>query len=391
MPFGKNIKPFSLLFATVFLYAGVAHAFIFDFIFGSNAKNEATTSIYDVTKNATNLTVQNMDVLGEGILNGKKNTQSIIKKLFNSDSSAFSVEQGALHTNVDIAVEEENSHTMDELAVYTVKKNDSIASIASYFEISPETIITFNKLDGNKVSEGDVLEIPQISGILYTVKKGDTLVKISKDYKVDSEDISLYNAIIPELALTAGDDIFLPGAKMAKLDQDKDITKTKVQKEKERKDKETKLKLALTKAKQNNGNDKVAIAKIKRFATRFSDLPQYEGYYGNPAPGSVRSQKLHGANGADLAAPQGTDILASAAGTVAVAKSTGWNYGYGQYIVITHGNGTQTVYAHLSNVDVVPGQVVVKGEKIGDMGSTGKSTGSHVHFEVRGAYNPFAW
>jgi murein DD-endopeptidase MepM/ murein hydrolase activator NlpD len=134
-----------------------------------------------------------------------------------------------------------------------------------------------------------------------------------------------------------------------------------------------------------------AISKIKRFAGKYSDLPVYDDYYANPAPSARRSQKMHGANAVDLAAPVGTDILASAPGTVSVAKSTGWNYGYGQYIVITHPNGTQTVYAHLSNIDVSVGQSVSRGQKIGDMGSTGNSTGPHVHFEVRGAYNPFAW
>jgi murein DD-endopeptidase MepM/ murein hydrolase activator NlpD len=68
------------------------------------------------------------------------------------------------------------------------------------------------------------------------------------------------------------------------------------------------------------------------FADKYSDLPVYDDYYANPAPSARRSQKMHGANAVDLAAPVGTDILASAPGTVSVAKSTGWNYGYGQYI-----------------------------------------------------------
>jgi murein DD-endopeptidase MepM/ murein hydrolase activator NlpD len=385
MRFPKNLNLPVLGLAVTFLYVTTANAFLLDFIFGKSTNNTANN-----TKQSANVTVQSMEVLGEGSLNGKKDSNSIIKKLFNNDSSAFSVEQGALHSTVEIAVEEENSHTMDEIAVYTVKKGDSLASIASYFEISSDTISTFNKLENNKVKEGDVLEIPQVSGILYTIRKGDTLDRLAKDYKIDAEDISLYNAIIPGIALSVDEDVFLPGAKLIKIDTSK-ADKAKLAKEKKERTEKLKAALAKVKTKLGSESDKVAISKIKRFAGKYANLPQIEGYFGNPAPGAVRSQKMHGANAVDLAAPIGTNILASAGGTVSVAKSTGWNYGYGQYIVITHDNGTQTVYAHLSNIDVVPGQVVGRGEKIGNMGSTGNSTGSHVHFEVRGAYNPFAW
>ena len=91
----------------------------------------------------------------------------------------------------------------------------------------------------------------------------------------------------------------------------------------------------------------------------------------------------------DLAASIGTTIRAAAAGEVIVSKSTGWNGGYGQYIVIKHSNGSQTLYAHLSANSVGVGDSVAAGEVIGAMGNSGKSTGPHLHFEVRGAKNPF--
>ena len=90
----------------------------------------------------------------------------------------------------------------------------------------------------------------------------------------------------------------------------------------------------------------------------------------------------------DLAAPTGTPILASAIGEVIISR-TGWNGGYGNYVVIAHSNGTQTVYAHNSSNIVYAGQTVVQGQVIGYVGSTGRSTGAHLHFEVRGAKNPF--
>lgn len=81
--------------------------------------------------------------------------------------------------------------------------------------------------------------------------------------------------------------------------------------------------------------------------------------------------------------------MAAADGVVIVSKNTGWNGGYGTYVVIAHDNGTQTLYAHMSRTIVYVGQRVKKGQMIGNLGSTGKSTGPHVHFEIRGAVNPF--
>jgi len=106
-------------------------------------------------------------------------------------------------------------------------------------------------------------------------------------------------------------------------------------------------------------------------------------------PGAIRTQGIHGYNAVDLAAAYGTPIRAAAAGEVIVSKGSGWNGGYGNYIVIKHGNGTQTLYAHLSSNAVGAGAWVSAGQTIGAMGSTGRSTGTHLHFEVRGARNPF--
>ncbi len=81
--------------------------------------------------------------------------------------------------------------------------------------------------------------------------------------------------------------------------------------------------------------------------------------------------------------------MASADGQVIIARMGGWNGGYGNYIVVRHGNGTQTLYAHNSKNNVSAGDSVSQGEVIGAVGNSGKSTGSHLHFEIRGAKNPF--
>jgi murein DD-endopeptidase MepM/ murein hydrolase activator NlpD len=118
-------------------------------------------------------------------------------------------------------------------------------------------------------------------------------------------------------------------------------------------------------------------------------VPSYSGYYANPVPGARLTQRLHGHNGVDFGTPRGTPVHAAANGTVIIVRNTGWNGGYGNYIVVTHPNGTQTLYAHLTNAIVAPGQAVTQGQTIGYSGNTGKSTGAHLHFEVRGARNPF--
>ena len=98
---------------------------------------------------------------------------------------------------------------------------------------------------------------------------------------------------------------------------------------------------------------------------------------------------LHGFNGVDLANSCGLPVSAAAAGTIIIVRTSGWNGGYGKYIVVTHPNGVQTLYAHLSTIQTNVGEQVAQGTPIALIGSTGNSTGCHVHFEVRGAKNPF--
>jgi murein DD-endopeptidase MepM/ murein hydrolase activator NlpD len=380
--FTKNAL-FSSLIAVSLISAQSAEAGVLDVFKGAWNKIKATDTVV-LQDNIETKTVKTLELLGGEDLQKSIGGNTFLQKVLDDNAGAFAVDTSISKNSLDQAIEDEQGHVMDEISVYTVRKGDTLPSIASYFEVSPETISTFNDLENDKVVQGQVLEIPAISGILYTTKKGDSLDKIATLYKVNADDVVLYNGLVFGADLAEGDEVFLPGAKslpVIKKDTSKD---TKIAAK-------TTTKKVTNTTKKDTMSATTAISKIKRFAGKYSDLPVYDGYYANPAPSARRSQKMHGANAVDLAAPIGTDILASAPGTVSVAKSTGWNYGYGQYIVITHPNGTQTVYAHLSNINVSVGQSVSRGQKIGDMGSTGNSTGPHVHFEVRGAYNPFAW
>jgi murein DD-endopeptidase MepM/ murein hydrolase activator NlpD len=126
-----------------------------------------------------------------------------------------------------------------------------------------------------------------------------------------------------------------------------------------------------------------------------NESPNGPGMFSWPVTGTItspfgwRSNPFGGApefhQGLDIAAPTGTTVTAAAGGTVIMAQ---WYGGYGNYILIDHGGGYSTGYGHLSAIYVGPGQAVVRGQAIGAVGSTGQSTGPHLHFEVRIAGKP---
>ena len=111
------------------------------------------------------------------------------------------------------------------------------------------------------------------------------------------------------------------------------------------------------------------------------------GYFIRPSAGRI-SQRLHGTNAVDIAASCWTSIHAAADGQVVISDGYGWNGGYGKYVRVRHPNGVETVYAHAIEVAVTAGQYVSQGDLIAYMGSTGRSTGCHLHWEVWGARNP---
>jgi murein DD-endopeptidase MepM/ murein hydrolase activator NlpD len=244
----------------------------------------------------------------------------------------------------------------DHISLYVVHKGDTLSDIAKMFGVTKNTIIWANDLQGKPISVGQKLVILPISGVQYTVKKGDTLQSIAKLYKADLNDILQFNNLAMDSKIAVGDEIVIP---------DGEVTVSTP---------------SSSKPSSNPSNSS---------GLKNSTNPVYDGYYMKPIVGGIKTQGIHGHNGVDLASAYGTNILASASGDVIIAKSSGWNGGYGNYVVISHPNGTQTLYGHMSSVEVSAGDHVEQGQVIGHMGSTGKSTGVHVHFEIRGARNPF--
>ncbi len=261
------------------------------------------------------------------------------------------VDQGSMRSSLDPEIDIPET---DEISVYMVRTGDTVQSIAKLFNVTPNTIIWANDLRKKSLSVGDVLVILPINGIRHVVKKDDTLKKIAALYKADVVDIELFNGVTQNTLLTIGDTILVPEGEI--IEPKKEVKKPVVKKKP--------VALALNSA-------------IKA------------GYYIRPTNG-IKTQGIHGTNSVDIASPVGTPVRASADGTVILTKIGGWNGGYGNYIVIQHPNGTQTLYAHLSVLYVNNGQTVDQGETIAGTGNSGRSTGPHLHFEIRnGIRNPF--
>lgn len=272
---------------------------------------------------------------------------------------ALAADDGPSGTMADIA----DAPKTDRISLYVVRAGDSMADIADMFGVSSNTIIWANNLKNAKdIHVGDTLLILPVNGVKKTIVKGDSLASLAKKYGADVNEIAQFNGLDPADALVVGSVLIIPGGELAAL-------------------------AATVKSGSKSTGSSKASSLINPY--RGGSGPNIDGYFADPMPGAILTQGIHGWNGIDLSKPKGTPILAAAAGTVIVARSSGWNGGYGEYVVITHDNGTQTLYGHMSKVAASVGDSVAQGEVIGYEGATGIATGPHLHFEVRGAKNPF--
>jgi lysostaphin len=246
-----------------------------------------------------------------------------------------------------------NAGSPKSIVEYEVEQNDTVASLAEKFNISADTILWANDLaKGAKLKVGQKIIIPPVAGIVHYVVSGDTIAKIAQKYQASSDDIVAFNELSGENDIFVGDVLIVPGGKEPKP---------------------------------------AAAPKPVSGGTNLAAMPG--NYFLCPVgPACKRTQGLHFRNAADLTAGYcGAPIYAAASGTVVKAKVGGWNGGAGNNVTISHLNGTIiTHYYHLQSVAVTTGQEVKKGDVVGYMGRTGKSSGCHLHFEIIGAANPFA-
>lgn len=339
-PLGRTIGVFLTLSLTIIiptLYPAHAQAGVLDEIRGLwQGKAEASSS-------QTTKSVQAMP-LPRPAMNIDPNPAKGGGDVMIVDGAALLPAEGPSGTIADIEKPKNQS-----ISIYVVREGDTLSGIAQMFGVTTNTIKWANNIPpSGTIRIGQTLTILPVTGVKYTVKKGDTLASVAKQFGGDADEIANFNGLE---SLAVGSEIIIPDGEMAVAAAPKGVAK----------------------------------------AVSTGNAASYAGYYMRPLTGGVRTQGVHGYNGVDLAASVGTPILASASGDVIVAKDDGaWNGGYGNYVVISHGNGSQTLYAHQSSVIVGLGQHVVQGQVIGYVGATGKATGPHVHFEIRnGPRNPF--
>lgn len=242
-----------------------------------------------------------------------------------------------------------------ETIEYAVQPGDRLSFIASDYGVTIDSILWANNIkDADTIKPGQLIKIPPVSGVIYKVAKGDTVATVASKFKGDSEKIIEFNQLPQDGSLQVGAEIIVPDGTIQAI------------------------------ATSFPGQPKRAIENGGRFAF----LPNLVNYFILPTTGYSWSVP-HGRNGNDIANSCGTPVYAAAEGTVAIAQETGWNGGYGRYVRIEHSNGTETLYAHLSKKYIFVGDVVTQGHLIGLIGTTGHSTGCHLHFEVHGAKNPY--
>ena len=224
---------------------------------------------------------------------------------------------------------------------YRVRSGDYIGAIASGNGVTQDTIISVNNVRNSRTLQiGSYLKIPSMSGILYTVKKdSETIESIAEKYKVDAEKCAAINHKELGEALAADTTLFVPDAE---LDW---VTKQEI----------------------NGDLFRKPIHARWYLSSKF-------GWRANPFTGA---RSYH--SGVDMACPQGTSIYAALPGKV---TATGYNNVFGNYVIVTHHSGYKTLYGHMSAILAVQGQNVNTDTKIGKVGSTGMSTGPHLHFTV---------
>lgn len=251
-----------------------------------------------------------------------------------------------------------------EIIEYEVKSGETVSQIAQKFKVDIDTIKWANALTSvNSVKPGDTLKILPVSGVSHTVKSGDTLESVAKKYSAEQQSMVDYpfNDIPDDFRLKIGQVLIVPDGSPPEV---KVPARSRPQPQY----------LA-----QGPSSPAFSAPGGGNFVwpTTTSGISQYFAWY-HP--------------GIDMPNRSAPGIVASDGGTVTVA---GWpdNYGYGNRVVVDHGNGYSSLYAHLSNIYVSSGQKVSRGQVLGQMGSTGRSTGTHLHFEIhfKGiAVNPLA-
>ncbi len=233
----------------------------------------------------------------------------------------------------------------DKVISYKVEGGDTLASIAKKFDVSVESIKWVSNLKTNTIKPGQTIQIPPVTGVVHKVASGESIYSIGKKYDTDPQKIANWPfndfADIDTFALTPGQILYVPDGVIPE--------------------------------------EKIRVP--RRTGQQIAAGQPGTGNFIWPSSGSVSQYPVWYHMAVDISNRSLPPVLAADTGTVSYAGCL--KGGYGCHIRINHANGYETLYAHLSRIDVSVGQGVAKGQTIGRIGSTGRSTGPHLHFEVR--------
>lgn len=273
---------------------------------------------------------ENNPILGQNIVPSSNQSSSIV--------SVYSFGNNSMLTT------KISQKPRDKIVYYEVQSGDTLSAVAQKFDISVDTIKWANNLKGDTINSGDRLKIPPVTGIVHTVQSGDSIYSIAKKYNTEAQKIANFPfnefADLDTFALVPGQILYVP-----------------------------------------DGSPPSTAPSRPQVAPQYFAGTAGTGAFIWPTTGYITQYAVWYHMALDIANSSAPPILAADSGTVTYANCLGW--GYGCHVIIDHANGYQTLYAHLSSYNVSVGQSVGKSQTIGIMGSTGRSTGTHLHFEIR--------
>jgi len=232
----------------------------------------------------------------------------------------------------------------DQVEDYLVQKGDTLSTIAEKYGVSVDSIKWVNDIKRDSLTIGQTIKIPPVTGVVHKVREGETVYSIAKKYKTDAQKIVNYPfndfSDLDTFALNVGQTLVVPEGVVA----DAPVAKP-------------------------------PLAKLPPV------LMGGTGQFQWPTAGIITQYPIWYHMAVDIANSSSPGIVAADSGTVTVVEFL--KYGYGHHVLVDHGNGYATLYGHMSEIYVKPGEGVKRGSLIGRMGSTGRSTGTHLHFEIR--------
>ena len=265
---------------------------------------------------------------------------------------------------------------------YVVVQGDSLWSIANSQNVELDTLIGSNTFKTSaRLRPGATLRIPNQEGIFYVMKKGETIEAVSKRYSVSMNKIRQVNAEKNVASLKTGDEIFLPGARPEGLVEHTDVKVAEVKKSAPAKTAKAPAVKPAQKTEKPSGSE-VAVRRAKG-GFRWPIMGRINSPFGWRQHPITRRKDFH--TGIDIKAERNDPIKAAGGGKVLYS---GWMGGYGKVLVIEHPNGQSTLYAHCSTLLAGKGASVSSGQLVAKIGTTGRSTGPHLHFEVRNGNSP---